>query len=146
MKIAIMCSLAFSKEAGQIKEQLEKKGHKVSLPFSVVKVLSGEMTMEEIFKMKSDGSINDYTRKKDLIRWNWERMKKDEAILVVNLERKGIKNYIGGNTFLEIGFAHILKKKIFLWNDIPEIEYYSDEIKVINPVIVNQDVDLILLR
>ena len=143
MRIAIMCSLAFSKEVGQIKKQLERKGHKVSLPYSTAKVLLGEMTMEEIFKMKSDGSINDYARGKDLIRWNWERMKKAEAILVVNLEKKGIKNYIGGNTFLEIGFAHILKKKIFLWNDIPEIEYYSDEIKVINPVVINQNVNLI---
>ena len=37
-----------------------------------------------------------------------------DAVLVLNYDKKGIKNYIGGNTLMEIGFAHVLNQKIFL--------------------------------
>jgi uncharacterized membrane protein (UPF0127 family) len=53
---------------------------------------------------------------------------KSDAVLVLNYDRKGIKNYIGGNTLMEIGFAHVLNKKIYLMNPIPEIEFYKSEI------------------
>jgi len=44
----------------------------------------------------------------------YEIIKECDAILVLNLEKNKIKNYIGGNTFLEMGFAHVLNKKIYL--------------------------------
>jgi len=46
--------------------------------------------------------------------------------LVVNPDKNNVANYIGGNVFLEMGYAHILKKKIFLYNDIPAMPY-ADE-------------------
>jgi len=70
-------------------------------------------------------------------------IKKSDAILVLNYDRKGIKNYIGGNTLMEIGFAHVLEKKIFLMNPIPDIEYYRSEIEAVRPVIIEQDSDKI---
>jgi len=60
----------------------------------------------------------------------------------VNYDKRGIKNYIGGNSFLEMGFAHILQKKIFLLNGIPEI-IYSDEIKAMQPTVLNGDLSKI---
>ena len=42
-----------------------------------------------------------------------EKIDRSDAILVVNITKNNIKNYIGANTFLEIGFAHYKKKKIF---------------------------------
>ena len=74
----------------------------------------------------------------DLIKRHYNLVKEADAILVLNEEKKGIKNYIGGNTFLEIGFAHILDKKIYLLNPIPEIAY-SDEIKAVSPIILYGD-------
>ncbi len=62
--------------------------------------------------------------------------------LAVNIDKKGIKNYIGGNTFLEMGFAHVLDKKIFLLNEIPDISY-KDEIKAMQPIILNGDLSKI---
>jgi len=56
--------------------------------------------------------------------------------LVANYNKREIQNYIGGNSFLEMGFAHILRKKIFLLNEIPEM-IYSDEIKAMQPIILN---------
>ena len=68
------------------------------------------------------------------------KIKKSDAILVLNYDRKGIKNYIGGNTFLEIGFAHVLDKKIYLLNPIPDINFYKEEIEAIHPEILYGDV------
>lgn len=137
-----MHSLDFSKEALDIKNRLEEKGREVSLCYSVRRIKDGDFSVKEVLDLKEQGTFSDYTISKDLIRWNWERLKKDDAILVINLTKKGIENYIGGNTLIEMGFAHVLNKKIFLWNNIPNMSY-TDEIKAMNPIVVNQNIDLI---
>ncbi len=77
------------------------------------------------------------------IRDFWEKIKQSDAILVLNFDRRGVANYIGGNTLMEIGFAHVLNKKIFLWNPVPEIPYYKSEIEATRPVIINGDLSLV---
>lgn len=63
-----------------------------------------------------------------------------ERILIINIDKKGIKNYIGGNAFLEMGFAHILSKKIYLFNPIPKM-IYTDKILAMQPVILSKNLD-----
>ena len=70
-------------------------------------------------------------------------IKGSDGILVLNYEKKGVENYIGGNSFLEIGVAFDLGKKIFLLNPIPENLPYTEEIEVINPVVINGDFSII---
>lgn len=142
MKIGIMCSIDFANEAADIKKRLEAKGHVVSMPYTIEKILSGDMQLADVLKMKSEGAFSDYAKSGDLIRRNWERMKNDDAILVVNIEKNGIPNYIGGNTFLEMGFAHVLNMNIYLWRDIPNMTY-SDELKAMNPIVLNEDIESI---
>jgi predicted RNA-binding protein with PUA domain len=60
----------------------------------------------------------------------------------VNIDKGGFSNYIGGNAFLEMGFAHILNKKIFLLNEIPEM-IYTDEILAMQPIVLNGDLSKI---
>ena len=60
-----------------------------------------------------------------------------DAVLVLNLDKNGVKNYIGGNTLMEIGFAHVLNQKIFLWNPIPNIDYYKTEIEAMRPIVID---------
>jgi len=62
-------------------------------------------------------------------------MGKQDAVLVLNFEKDGMKNYVGGATFLEMYDAFRLGKKIFLYNDIPE-GILKDEIVGFNPVII----------
>ena len=45
---------------------------------------------------------------------------------------------------MEIGFAHVLNKKIFMINPIPNIEYYRSEIEAVSPVILEQDLNKII--
>ena len=72
----------------------------------------------------------------------FEEIKKTDAILVINKDKNNIKNYIGGNSLIEIAFAHVLNKKVFLLNPVPQMDY-SDEIEAMKPVILNGDLSKI---
>ena len=75
----------------------------------------------------------------DAIREFWNSMQGADAVLVMNFDKHGIKNYIGGNTLMEIGFAHVLDQKIFLLNPIPEMQYCKSEIEAVKLVVINGD-------
>jgi hypothetical protein len=79
----------------------------------------------------------------DAIREFWREMQGADAVLVLNFDKNGIKNYIGGNTLMEIGFAHVLNQKIFLLNPIPDIQFYKTEIEAVKPIILNGDLSKI---
>jgi len=138
MIITICSSLYFVKEIGEVAEKLRELGHEVFVPSTAEQVLSGKMDVSDIEKEKEAGLASDRTIKNNAIIRHYKKIEKSEAILVLNYEKKGIKNYIGGNVFLEIGFAFILNKKIFLLNPIPEVNY-SDEIIAMQPIILNGD-------
>ena len=131
MKIAICASMVFAEKMVQVKRQLEEIGHTVFIS----QFAEGYLGKAEQEKEKL--AVHD-KNENDAIRKFWEIIKKSDAILVLNYDRKGIKNYIGGNTLMEIGFAHVLNKKIFLMNPIPNIEYYRSEIEAVSPVILGQ--------
>lgn len=81
--------------------------------------------------------------KHDAIREFWKPMQTADALLVANYDRNSIKNYIGGNAFLEMGFAHVLNQKIFLLNPIPHMPYYETEIVAMQPIIIHGDLSKI---
>lgn len=71
------------------------------------------------------------------------KIEKSDAILVINYAKKGITNYIGGNTFLEIGLAFWLGKKIYLLNPIPDMDYMT-EMYAMQPTVLNGDLTKIV--
>ena len=75
----------------------------------------------------------------DAIREFWRMMQGADAVLVLNLDKNGIKNYVGGNTLMEIGFAHALNQKVFMLNPIPEMPYCKSEIEAVKPIILDGD-------
>jgi hypothetical protein len=137
MKIAICASMVFAEKMVQIKHQLEEIGHTVFIS----QFAEGYLGKAE--KEKEKLAVSD-KNEHDAIRKFWEIIKKSDAILVLNYDRKGIQNYIGGNTLMEIGFAHVLNKKIFMMNPIPDIEYYRSEIEAVSPVVLKQDLNKII--
>ncbi|MEJ2220248.1 MAG: hypothetical protein P8X80_05480 [Desulfobacterales bacterium] len=137
MKIAICASMVFAEKMVQIKHQLEEIGHTVFIS----QFAEGYLGKAE--KEKEKLAVSD-KNEHDAIRKFWEIIKKSDAILVLNYDRKGIQNYIGGNTLMEIGFAHVLNKKIFMMNPIPDIEYYRSEIEAVSPVVLEQDLNKII--
>jgi len=132
MKIAIAVSMMFAEKAIEIKKKLEKLGYEIFIS-EFIDALLGKTDKEK------EKLIIFQKNEKDAIRRFWKQIKRSDMLLVLNFDRRGIKNYIGGNTLMEIGFAHVLNKKIFLLNPIPDIEYYKSEIEAMKPFILNGD-------
>lgn len=142
MTIAICGSLNFTYEIQSLAEDLRQRGFTVRIPLTSERILRGEVTLEQIKQEKNDGSIANRVIGYDAIRAYWEVIQSCDVILVANYEKNGVPNYIGGNSFLEMGFAHISNKKIFLLNDIPTM-LYTDEIREMQPIVLNGDLSLI---
>ena len=69
-------------------------------------------------------------------------IEKMDAVVTLNFDKNGKKNYIGGATFLELYEAFMADKKIYLYNDIPEGMLY-DEISGFSPIVLHGNLDLI---
>ena len=80
--------------------------------------------------------------KRGFIDEHFAKVDTSEAVLVVNEDKNGIKNYIGGNTLIEIAYAYSQGLDIFLLNPVPEIGY-ADEINGMHPIILNGDISKI---
>ncbi len=136
MKVGILGSMHFSEKMLEVAEKLKAMGHKPVLPYKV-HVFPG-LNDDAKEKIKLDQKHNE-----DAIRHDYETMGNADVVLVLNFERHGIQNYLGGNTLLDLGFAHIRRKPIYLYNPIPEIPYYKSEIEAMKPTVINGDLSLI---
>ena len=134
MRITICGSLKFIDMMKELKFQLEQQGHEVQLPEKV-----GGTNYDEKPVYRGAENIAKY----DLIRKHNNHIIKSDAIIVLNLDKKGVVNYIGGNAFLEMGFAHVNNKKIFVLNPLPTGLNYEEELIGMNPVILNGDLALV---
>ncbi len=115
--------MAFADRLVQVYHELKKLGHEPLVHKNLFKVADG--TAEEI---KMYGNEHHEVKKKyDYIKAWHDLIISGDAILVCNFDKNGIKNYIGGNTLMEMGFAHVNDKKVFLLNPVPDVSY-KDEI------------------
>lgn len=136
MKIFVCCSKHLYHQVPEIKEALEKRGHVITLPNSY-----DEPMKEEDMKKISKEEHSKW--KGNMIKLQDAKVRANDAVLVLNFEKQGQQNYIGGATFLEMYKAWELGKKIFLYNSIPE-NILKDEICGFNPVILNGDLSKVL--
>jgi hypothetical protein len=115
----------------EIQGQLESAGHEVTFPNSI-----DNPTKE--FEMKEIGSKEHSSWKGRMLRLGGEKVLANDAILVLNMDKNGVQNYIGGATFIEMYQAFDAGKKIFLYNNIPD-GMLRDEILAFEPVVINKD-------
>lgn len=127
MKVTLCGSMSSYDLMADIQSQLEAKGHEVKRP----RLDSNERN--GLWNLKS---------KQQAMRNHFEKIAWADGIIVVNLDKNNIANYIGGNTLIEMAIAMYLGKKLYLWNSIPEISY-KDEIEAMEPYILNQDINLL---
>lgn len=80
--------------------------------------------------------------KRMMLRKEEENIKPQDAIVVLNFEKKGIPNYVGGATFLEVYKAFELGKKIFFYNPLPKCSF-TDELIAIDPIIINGNLEMV---
>lgn len=149
MKITICGSVEFSPKIIEIKKELESMNHRVNIPYYTQKIIDGEVSYEDYMKTRERDGGDILLREAiavDFLKRYWDYIKDSDAILVLNLRKKDIENYIGGNTLIEMGFAYGHEKKIFLFNPIPkrnERMHYVDEIIDMKPIVINGDLSKI---
>jgi hypothetical protein len=133
MRITLCSSIKNADRVVEIYKQLEKLGHQPMMHEKMFAIGSGELN-----EVPDGVEHADVKRKNNYIKWWHNLIVSGDAILVCNFDRGEVKNYIGGNTLMEMGFAHVNDKKIFLLNPIPEASYI-DEIKAMTDVILDGD-------
>lgn len=123
----------------EVKGKLDSLGHEALVPFSA------EMNQDKEYwnKMK----LNEWNKflevKGGLMVGHFDKIKSSDAILVLNYDKDGKKNYIGGNTFLEMAIALEHGKRIFLLNPAPKDSPYIEEIESMHPTVLNGDLSKI---
>jgi nucleoside 2-deoxyribosyltransferase len=136
MNIVICGSMSASTEMLKVGQYLSEQGHEVVLPKNADKYASLELSAE---------SSHESTQNKidhDLIKGYYMLIKASDVVVIVNADKGDKRNYVGGNTFLEAGFAHVLDKKLYFLNDIGKSSY-GDELRAMQPIILNRDLSKI---
>lgn len=148
MHIVICGSIDFTPAIKEVADILTKRGHTVDIPLTSKRIIEKEISMEDFLRERNlknkSGAYESAERKinDNVIKRYFDIIQKSDAVLILNREKKRIPGYIGGNTFLEMGFAHVLNKKIFLLNDIPDMSY-TDEICAMQPIVLSGDISKI---
>lgn len=137
MKIGVVGSMQYTEQMLEVRDALHALGHEAFVTDLHAPFIGKSDEEKEVIKIDQKNNM-------DAIREFWNKMQGADAIIVVNLEKHHIPNYIGGNTFLEMGFAHVLNQKIFLLNPIPDMPYYKTEIEAMRPIILNGDLSKVV--
>jgi len=135
MKIFICASKHNYDKIASIKEQLEKAGHVITLPNSYD-------FPEREKEMKKIGKDEHGVWKGEMLRVQKIKVDANDVIFVLNFEKNGVPNYIGGATFLEIYMAFEQGKKVYLYNPIPE-GILRDELLGMQVTVINRDLGLV---
>lgn len=136
MKIFLICSKSFYDRVPEIKKELDSLGHIVTLPNPYDNPLAES-------EYKNLGKEEHSKWKRGMFKHSLEVISSVDSVLVLNFEKNGIKNYLGGATFIEMYDASRMEKKIYLYNDIPE-GMLKDEILGFSPVVLNGDLSKIV--
>lgn len=142
MKLAICASAAFYEQVVEFSYVLEDAGFEIVLPKTAAKIKAGEMKLSQIVSNWDDDSQG-YHGKALLIKGHFKEIEKSDAILVMNYEKHGMKNYIGPNVLMEMSTAFYLNKPIYILNGIPEGSPLIDEILGLEPTFLNGDISKI---
>ena len=128
--------MQFAEKMIESRDELSRRGHEAFITKFAAGMAGKDDEEKESMKIHQKNNL-------DAIREFWHLMQGADAVLVLNYDKHGIKNYIGGNTLMEIGFAHVLNQKIFLLNPIPDMPHYKSEIEAVKPTVINGDLTLI---
>ncbi len=131
--------MTFSPEMVRVGKGLRELGHEATLP----DFTEHYATLESRDNMHVESAHNKVEH--DLIRGYFEVIKQHEAVLIYNPSKNSIENYVGGNTLIEMAFGHVLDKRIFMYNPIPNMKY-RDEIEAMQPEILNGNLTKILYQ
>ncbi|MBR3055735.1 hypothetical protein IKG64_00210 [Candidatus Saccharibacteria bacterium] len=115
----------------KIADRLHELGHEVLLPNGVIVDAIHKLDFDPVGAKRGNGY--------DFVREHFKKVEESDAILVCNFTKNGIDNYVGANTFLEMGFAYYVKKPIYALNPLPDYKYINDELLNFDVMVINGD-------
>ena len=138
--ITICSSSSFYKQAVDLQDELTARGFEVLVP-----IMAEEMKAKNNFERQNyQPWLTDptaYDVKADLMHTHFDKVAQADAILVLNGEKNGMKNYIGGNVLMEMGLAFHLGLPIVIFYDIPEESKFMEEIRGMLPIVLKGDIN-----
>lgn len=132
--IAICGSMAHKDLWLPVIEELRAMGFSVSTPDLSEKNDWSSFSDEEIIQEKGR-----------LVRRHIANIERAKVVLAMNHDKRGIENYIGSNTFLEMGVGFVLEKPIYLYNPVPKQDNY-EEILALEPTVLGGDLSKIEVK
>jgi hypothetical protein len=116
-KVITLCaSMDFIDSIKQWKACLRDNGYEVYTPH-LVDHRRSKKPQRAIFALK----------RKEEAR-HFEKIKRSDAVLVLNYTKNGFANYLGGAAFAEVAIATYLNKKAYVANPIPVGMPYTEEL------------------
>lgn len=131
--IAICGSMSRMKQWLTVIDELRGMGFSVSTP---------ELSERIDWSKMSDKDT--VIQKGRLIRRHIANIVNAKIVLIANYEKNGIKNYIGSNSFLEMGAGFMFEKPIYLLNPVP-YQDNREEILALEPIVINGDLSKIVI-
>lgn len=130
--IVVCGSMTYYDKMLEISEQLKESGLPVVLP-------KDESTEKELL---SEKDFIDFKRKVSNQYLSKIRENSTYAILVLNEEKRGLNNYIGANTLVEISMAFCWGRPIYLFNDF--YQPLKDELLAWQVISLKKDLNILI--
>ena len=140
--LTICSSAAFYRQAVDAKKELADFGFEVILPRTALRMeKTGDFEVDH-YKTWYENA-DDYHKKSELMRAHFDEVAKGDIILVLNYEKHGQQNYIGGNVLMEMSLAFYLKKPIYVLNDLPNDSPFIEELRGMGAVPLYGEIELL---
>jgi len=139
MKVTICGDFNFYDKIQEVKRRLENLNIEVILPPWEAMDENGTMiSAAEYFNLKMSDIGQKNLVRGGVIKKRFDGIIWGDALLILNYDKNGIANYLGGNSLVEMAVAYYLNKPIYLFNPAPEISY-KEEILGMFPIVLNGD-------
>ena len=123
--VTVCGSMAHKDEWLQVVDRLRAEGLRVATP---------DLSEGTDWSSLTDAQIIE--RKGRHVRRHLANIAATKAVLICNYQKNGVANYIGGNSFLEMGAAFIYDKPLYVLNGIPD-QGNREEILALSPIVLN---------
>jgi nucleoside 2-deoxyribosyltransferase len=133
MHIVLCGSMSAAASMIRLSNDLQSRGHMVTLPENSAAHAKG------FFRENAEEK-----KELDVFKKYFAEIQKADAILVCNEKKGEVPNYIGPNTLIEMAFAYVLEKEIYVWNDLPAGSF-RDEIEAMHPIVLRASFDSLSL-
>lgn len=132
--ILAICASAHSySQVIDLSEEITELGFDAILP-DLAKQMKGSGQANFEAKIDFANHLDGYTYKAKLMRQHFSQIESCNAVLVLNFEKNGQANYIGGNVLMEMTVAFYLHKPIYIYYAAPTQSPLLDEILGMQPI------------